>query len=501
VLSRDELLFRRQFVIGPGAVRPTRFWSATGLLHGLTLSVHRDLPCTVRLHSGAAIALLGRAVHVKQPRWTEAEIVDHLRDHAGDHQAFCEALDLLAGRWVALLQRGGRTVLQTDACGLRQVHYATVDGVTWAASQPALLDTVVRLRPDEDPELREFLQSRAYTALESAWVGDGTVYRECRRLLPNHWLDLGAGTTGRRSRARRFAPPSSGEAVDASAAMLRSIMDGVCARERVSLALTAGIDSRILLAAAKPAVQRIDLFVDRMGRLDDDDADIWVPRELCARLGLPFEVRDCAGDLPDWFRSIVTTNVTGARMLPKTQSIFGKLVAEDSRLNVNGNGGEVCRNFYDKYARGRPRAWSAAELAGLMGYEPAPRFVIRALDRWLRDLSAVDRNGWDLPDLLYWEQRMGIWGAQYPAEQDVAVDEFSPFNCAALLETMHAAPRRDRAAPSYPFFRDLIRAMWPQALELPVNPPRRGDHLARARQWLRPYVPDKAVRWVKRLAQ
>jgi hypothetical protein len=501
MLSRDELLFRRQFVIGPGAVRPSRFWSTTKLLHGLTLSAHRDLPCALRLDSDTAIALLGRAVHVKQPRWTEAEIVDHLRDDAGDLRAFSASLDGLAGRWVAVLQSGGRTYLQTDACGFRQVHYATADGATWAASQPALLDTVVRLRPNDDPELREFLQCPAYAALESAWVGDATTYRDCHRLLPNHWLDLGAATTRRRSLARRPVPLSRGAAVDASAAMLQSIMAGICARERVSLALTAGIDSRILLAAAKPVVQGIDLFVDRMGGLDDDDADIWVPRELCRRLGLPFDVRNSAVDPPDWFRSLLATNVTAARVLPKTRSIFAKLAAGDACLNINGNGGEIGRNFYDKYAQERPRPWSAAELAELMGYRPAPRFVIHALERWLQELGPFDRDGWMLPDLLYWEQRMGIWGAQYPAEQDVAVDEFSPFNCRALLETMVAAPRKDRAAPRYPFFRDLMVAMWPEVLELPLNPLRSGDHLNRAKQWLRPYVPYKAVRWAKRLAQ
>ena len=109
-------------------------------------------------------------------------------------------------------------------------------------------------------------------------------------------------------------------------------------------------------------------------------------------------------------------------------------------------------------------------MAKLMNY-PNQRFVQREIVRWLDTVpDGVQRHPFHLLDLLYWEQRMGNWGAMFQAEGDVAIEEVCPFNNRNLLATLLNTPRQLRLKPNYPLYRDLIARMWPELLEFPFNP-------------------------------
>ena len=91
---------------------------------------------------------------------------------------------------------------------------------------------------------------------------------------------------------------------------------------------------------------------------------------------------------------------------------------------------------------------SGAKLAALLRY-PDEAFAIATLDGWLAAFQRHGLHGYDPHDFLYWEQRLGNWGAMYPAEQDIAVDEVSPFNNRLILTTMLSAETHRRTASAY----------------------------------------------------
>lgn len=119
-----------------------------------------------------------------------------------------------------------------------------------------------------------------------------------------------------------------------------------------------------------------------------------------------------------------------------------------------------------------------------MGYRDLD-FVERELAAWTADLGEAGANGYSVLDMLYREQRLGNWGAQFPAEQDIAVEEFSPFNCRLLITTMLSAPRSRRAAPDYPVYRRIIEEAWPELLTVPFNPSPRVSVRQRGSKLLR----------------
>ncbi|MBN1855292.1 MAG: hypothetical protein JW829_21355 [Pirellulales bacterium] len=277
-------------------------------------------------------------------------------------------------------------------------------------------------------------------------------------------------------------------------------MTALTARHDVLMALTAGWDSRVLLAASKHVSRNIKYFVYRQTNVKKSHSDIWVPKKIAGALGIDFAVkRPFNNQLPGWFVSMLSQNVTCARVLPKTINIYDKLIAGNMRININGNASEICRNFYDKYCKMNVSNISSADLAVCMFGDKAPSFVIKELDEWKNGFDYQTNECLNLLDFLYWEQRLGNWGAQYPAEQDIAVEEISPFNCRLLIETLLSSPRHLRAAPDYPLYRELIRHMWPEALAFPINPHSKGMFVDILKRQVRYYSPSSAIRRLKRL--
>lgn len=205
------------------------------------------------------------------------------------------------------------------------------------------------------------------------------------------------------------------------------------------------------------------------GVLSFNHPDVKVPQRLCRRLGVNFEVRNSSKEPPAWFMEILSQSVSEARLLPKTRIIYATLTNGLRSINVNGNGSEVCRNSYDGFGLISGENISIAQLTGLIGYYKS-KFVEYELARWKYDLELNGAPGYHILDLLYWEQGMSNWGAQYAAEQDIAIDDFSPFNNRLLFTTLLSLPREYRSGPRFPIYAKLIEKMWPETLAEPINP-------------------------------
>ena len=105
---------------------------------------------------------------------------------------------------------------------------------------------------------------------------------------------------------------------------------------------------------------------------------------------------------------------------------------------------------------------------------------------WLTDVG--DAGGFDVRDLLYWEQRAGTWVPSWLLEYDIVWrDCLVPFACRALLTTMLAAPLETRTKPEYSLWRRIAAQPWPEVLEQPFggNPRRKKSVAFKARRAIR----------------
>jgi hypothetical protein len=500
----ERLLFRRQFLLGPERFVPNQHWSCIQLLRGLNLSVHNDLPFTSKSLDDTAVTLIGLAIDPYHPQHTESDIMHSLLANASDLNVLIKSTWPLVGRWIVILQNPQGTYLFTDPCGFRQVFYHKDGMQVWCASQPELIKVNKQLRLKADDSMMQFLMHPAHIREESGWVGPATIYENCFHLLPNHYLDTECVEQIRFYPREPICYKNTSEIVESACEILQGTMSGLTARYNVSLALTAGWDSRVLLAASKHVSESIDYFV-YSGILRGSNSiatgnhpDIWVPDKIAKKLGIRFVVKRPADQLPGWFVSLLSNNVTCARILPKTLIIYDELVEGENRININGNGSEICRNGFDEYCKLDIGSLSSGNLAALMFFKSGdmPLFAIKEIDNWRAGFDYKAIENFNILDLLYWEQRIGNWGAQYPAEQDIAVEEISPFNCRLLIETLLSSPRYLRKAPDFLLYQDLIRHMWPEILAFPINPQPKRIVLKKR---IRSCIPSSVVRLLKGL--
>jgi len=499
MVSLERLLFRRQFLLGPEIYTPNQYWSYILLPRGLYLSVHNDLPFATTSQEGATVTLIGHAIDPYHPLRTNTEVLLSLIENALELHSLIDVTKPLVGRWILIFQNHQGTYLFTDPCSFRQVFYHSDGKQVWCASQPELIRANRPMSLNTDVTMRRFLIDQSHAKEESAWVGSSTMYSDCFHLMPNHYLNMECFEQTRFYPSNSIQDEDFHKIVELSSAILQGTMTALTARHDVSMALTAGWDSRVLLAASKHVSERIEYFVYRHGNMAENHPDIWVPGLIAKKLGLKFVVKKSVFELPGWFVSMLSHNVSCARILPKTHTIYQKLITGENRININGNGSEICRNYFDKYCKQDFIDVSSVDLATkLFGKKVQPEFAIRELNKWKETFDYQPVGNWNILDFLYWEQKMGNWGAQYPAEQDIAIEEISPFNCRQLLEILLSSPRNMRSAPDYIIYKEMIRHMWPEALSFPVNPLPKGHFIDILKQKMHRYIPSSMELMLKR---
>jgi hypothetical protein len=474
-------MFDGQFLVGPrdftahGTFRQYDLWDC------YRLAVHPSLEVSIENFDGARVVLIGLAFDASDASALHGAIARKLGQSASvSLEALLHATDTLAGRWVVLARTKTGTAVFSDPCGFRRIFYTPTDQGLWIGSSPTIIRSQIDLELDMADDVRQFLADSRLAKREYAWVGERTIYARCKALLPNHYVDFRSGRSVRFFPRDPIAPQLDTQVAPRAAFLLKGAIEAASRHSKVVLPVTAGLDSRLLLAASRSIKDsgRITYYIDRMGIIGPRHPDIRVPQALAARLGINFEVRNSATVPPDWFMQLLKTNVGNARDLPKTRMIYSKYLSGDRRLNINGNGSEICRgrsseacrSSFHAFGRSSRNSVTGAELAASLGYRAAP-YVVAELEKWLVDAQeACSTSGMEILDLFYWEQRMGLWGAQFPAEQDLACDEISPFNCRAWLVEMLSVDIRRRMRPDYSLYRDMMNLLWPEVLAEPINP-------------------------------
>ncbi|MCZ7551706.1 MAG: hypothetical protein M5U05_03830 [Anaerolineales bacterium] len=465
----NKLKFRRQFLLGPKEFKPTEDWNSLQINHNLIVSIHPELKTTSTISDKKSVIIIGNIVDPLNPHLSISEIVNNIIANGACIEDVIQGTYALTGRWLLIYQDENDTGIFTDPCGFRTAYYVFSDDGFWCGSQPEIINSAKSLEVDDEILLNSFRFSTDRARNESAWIGNRTIYRNCFHLMPNHYLKVSQVKQVRFYPIEKLPKINYSTIIDLTSTILQGTLEAIAGKQKVLQALTAGWDSRVLLAASRNYSNNIEYFIDRKGMLPEEHQDVWVPKSLAKKLGINLNIINSIEDPPDWFISILSKNVTGARILPKSRTIYHHLVNNETMININGNGSEICRNFFDKYLQFQNNQINCEELALIIGY-PNIQYVVDELRSWKNSLFSLGGEKTNILDYLYWEQRLGNWGAQYPAEQDIAIEEFSPFNCRMLIETLMIAPRETRAAPHYTIYRDIICSMWPEALSIPINP-------------------------------
>ena len=248
-----------------------------------------------------------------------------------------------------------------------------------------------------------------------------------------------------------------------------------------SLALTAGLDSRTLLAAVINAGLAPKTYT--YGVKDNTQLDRAFSADLAKQVGLSHEeVADntaTADELAALRIAHYAAHHPGAAVA--LRDWYGDLKA----LALTANLLEIGRTFYVRsYSKPELRPDTASGMAQLhlgamsgpvrkdKASRPEENWLGYSQERfayWIKEsqFNSV-RHILDPFDQFYWEHRMSAWHGAAMLERDFYAEALIPFNCRAIFEAMLGLSVEERQAGAIQY--ELIRQVDPALLDLPINP-------------------------------
>ncbi|MCW2794017.1 MAG: hypothetical protein JWO76_3115 [Nocardioides sp.] len=379
-----------------------------------------------------------------------------VRLHTSDPQrldwaAVDELLDRLAGRFLLVLLPSDEPTVVLDA-------YGSLAAV-WSSAAQVVASTATLVGGEWNTGLAEvtgFPES-------ATWLPFGlTLLRGVHRLQANHALDLKTWTTN-----RHWLPPeirddlSTEDQAMAVHEGVRSTISAVAAVHPLMLSLTAGRDSRMLLACARDFLDQAAFFT--LVSDGPESVDVTLSRQLVSRFSLD--------------HSLVPVRPTDQAALERSLTVTGHAVggelwrAHDSleqldgaRVLLPGTAGEV----------GRAHTWRPGDPdTGTVSPElllrrlrlPALEVYLEGAHDWLASLPELPHA--TVLELAYIEQRLSCWAGPGHYGNRTSRFELPPFAGRALFTTMLSLPLAYRHAEG--LTTDICRHAWPELLDVPFN--------------------------------
>ena len=499
-MDESRLRYRRQFLLSRDVLKPLSHWNCVRLVNGCFLYSHPDLSVTYKVHECISIALLGYIFDPVHYAKNNEDILHDIIEISGTYESFLEAIKGYAGQFVFIYMNNQVANVINDALALREVYYCIAPNNIICGSQPNLIKeySAPSINVTTDKSIRRFYEYDIKKIRSGRfWVGDETYFEGIKHLLPNHYLDISELKAKRYWPREKLAMVEFDEAVRRSCSFLQGMLKAASNRYELMMAVTGGTDSRTLLAASKQVKDKIYYFINKHKTLDERHPDIYIPTAMFKKIDIPFHIHDVEGEVDERFKAIFLNNtfLSTDMLLLAIYTIYYK--QHSHRLNILGVG-EIGRTHFGDEPR------------NLNGYYLARSFKIRnssyainQCQKWLDNTRPFAREyGVNIMTLLLWEQLLGNWGVVGNSESDIAIEEFDPFNSHYLYETLLGIDKKYTGYGESSLFPEMIRIMWPELLEFPINPPhQRSDYINLALKKMGIYSRLKSlvykVDWIK----
>ena len=470
-MDDNKLIYRRQFVLSPLKCESFNDWQYTGI-GGYHLYVHPDVQL-VTLESAdknTCIALVGYILDTKSLDKQDIDILRDIQDSAYSVQKLVTSVTYLSGKFVLFVKNAYDTYIFHDPCGMRRVCYTSDGKDHFVGSQPYIFQHFMELK-QSDISSSYFASNYVSENIEHWLPSKLSLYDNTYHLMPNHYLSLNT------LQQKRFWPgekmPQHGvmEVVcEASDLLVRQIA-AANHRYKLALSLTAGWDSRVLLAASKKISKEIYYYTLQYRNLKHRSPDIKIPQKILGMFNIHHHLIPCTKDAPLRFQNIYEKNSPLAHFKDLGEIAFNLYQSfPQDRLAVHGCCSEIARCVYYKSGTHPPVTSSKQVTSLISGWSDMP-FIHHEIEKWFasaKDVAAETEI--DILDLFYWEQRLGSWLAQGQLEWSIAQEGFAPFGHRKILELLLSVPTNMRSRPDFRLYKLLAQHLWPDVLSQPVNP-------------------------------
>lgn len=388
-----------------------------------------------------------------------------------------EAIYQFAGSFLCVVSTGNINRIYLDASGTKSLIFDP-ETKTAASSTGLILDDgeyVARFRQD----LFDHLDVNGVGWFPSFL----TAHEGVRRLLCNHYLDLDTWRIVRHWPLDGLVPvPDFSLAVDQICSVVERNLATVANDGSTVSALTAGNETRFLLAMSRNIIDKVNFMTVRRSTAT---LDAIRAGELAERFGLAHRYCDIAYATEEearlWQYNSSHCIGGGNKYTHKSvQPLSG------NAYFVGGLGGEVARAFLWRPNDNADLRVDAGQIVPRFGM-PASRTVFEATEEWLEQLPDIDP--FIKLDLAYLELRLSAWAFAQAYSGAVSMSRVQPMISRETYALMLALPPQAKRGNA--MIIEGIKQRWPELLELPIN--RYGDYRDRLQFIRRVLMRPKAV--------
>lgn len=464
----NSLNFSRQYIIGPKYIDEFDDWNKLEIGNNSYATIHPNLEFSQSINMAQTLTLFGYLIDPYNPNLSNQEILNGINERITKFDDLIDELYCLSGRWVIVYSSENEFKIVNDLVGFREVFYTFHNETFWCGSDPKILAHNLSLKKTSDRDVLIYQKSNYFKKRENAWYGNKTLYENVFHLLPNHVLDVFNEKTYRYWLNKETPKDVEAVAIEVGN-LLRASLVAANKRYKIMLGITAGLDSRVLLAASKDISQDIYYFVSKMD-LDEKHVDIQIPSKLLPKLDLKLNIFESNQEVRKEIEELLENNILLHRKNPRNKALQYYLDYVPERINVNGVVNEVARGFYG-FNHPNNQDLTSEYFINMLGYYGESNLIKREIKEWLDSIRSSSLNiDFSYVDLFYWEQRMGNWGSITRNEQDIANEGFMPYNNRKIIMLLSSLAPEYRAAPNYVVYKLIIKNLWPETLQEPINP-------------------------------
>lgn len=460
----NNLLYRRQFILCPKELSDFENWKKQKVTDDYILYAHPDLVQLKHTEKNKTIILLGDLYDPFNPEFTNQDIFERLFK-CDDFSELLVAAGQYAGRFVIFFVRDGSIKIFHDAAAAKKVYFTTKTPRMWCASQAHVLTKYCNIEETKNKLYHDFIKTDKFISHDRVFIMDNTPYDTVKQLLPNHYLDVNDKKTERFWPYEPNKSISLNEGIELGTKILAGIYKSANNRYDLMMSVTAGNDTRMLLAASREVSDNIYYYTNYHPRLTDDHQDIVVPSRLLKKIGLEFNIQRYSTEVDEDFKKAYYQNTINPSEV-HLPIVYNYHKNFPDKINLPGTFSDIARSFFNTFKKDI----TPELMAKLWDYSDI-EYVIENYKIWLdQSGELIKKHNYYITDIFNWEERYGNWVTQFMMEKEIAQDEFGPYNCRNLMKVFLSVPRKYRDVHTNVYFRGMVKHLWPELLTEPFNP-------------------------------
>ena len=467
----ELIKYRRQYIISTRKLKQFSHWKINSI-DEYNIYTEKSLEIELSEKPNIQAAILGYWIDPENKKFSNKQILNQLTLQCYNVAQVFQFVYNLSGRFLLIFKINKRTYVLSDASGFRPVFYFQNNDRKYLTSSISLLQSIEKINNKKC--LHEYYKSDHYLHTPTyMWHAGFTFFEGVGHLIPNHYLEI------KSFRQKRFFPNKENIIVadenkiqdieNQITELLKASIEGLNNRHKLALALSAGNDSRVLLALMKNISKEVLFWISYRSK---KESDYFVPKKILKHFNLRF--LPIKNKNPSFFfkRFYYKNTVLAHKVWCEFNYSKFNLLPEDHMV-VRGAAAESARNYYyPNYSPIHPQIVTMDYLCAIpnLSFLKIPE-LNKDFKNWLDSMQKIEKEfNYKTLDFVFWEHREGSWQAQNQLESDYHFEVFVPYNNRKILDLMLSLPPelRDKKKPI--LYDRLIQKNWPELKKFEINP-------------------------------